>query len=517
MQTPIYQTLTFRQTGELLKALGGGTAGFDYKRVALADLRRFIATWIAQGSFTLEHVEALAASVSAPPTMPVPAAPVPPAPAPLPAPAPTVAAPPAPIAPPAPAAPIAPQPFGAVLPIVTAYRFPLESPSVAPVVVPAIVPPAPQPIAPPLPPLPAAAVPAAVATVVDVAPPAPSVVPSVVVPTPAALPAPHVNGAPYRLLQARAVFADQPDVAATLPENLLLKHYDSPDAPTIDPLYQFPPSVVLKTLLAMTCARPMPVWCVGPKGTGKTEYCQQLAARLGRVFFRVAFNRSTEPAEILGDMGLVDGATVWNDGPVSQALRTPGAVLLLDEITYAAQGYLAALNPVLECRGAPVRLPRTGERLIPADDVFTLAADNTSGHGDTTGEYPNRGVMAADTRDRFRVTLQFAYLPPDVEKRVLVAHVARECGRKVRSGAAAAIVKLMQVARDRGAAGELQGAPSLRAAVAMAVLISGGVAAPDAFDDTVTRAAPPESHEALRQIFAAHWPSNDPDVAAFFN
>jgi MoxR-like ATPase len=201
---------------------------------------------------------------------------------------------------------------------------------------------------------------------------------------------------------------------------------------------------------------------------------------------------------------------------VTQALRTPGAVLLLDEITYAAQGYLASLNPVLECGGAPVRLPRTGEALIPAEDVMVFAADNTLGHGDTSGEYTARQPLSADTLDRFRFKLRFDYLPEDQERAVLLAHVARECGRRLRAGAATAIIKLMHVARDKGAAGELQGAPGLRAAVAMAVLLSGGVPAPEAFDDAITRSAPPESHETLRAIFAAHWPANDPDVAAAF-
>jgi nitric oxide reductase NorQ protein len=356
------------------------------------------------------------------------------------------------------------------------------------------------------------------------APVAPPFVPAAPAPAqPAPLPAPaaapilraHGAGAPYRIAQARDVWRDQPDVAALLPENMPVKMYDDPDAPAIDSLYRFSGALLRKVLTAMNCAHPMPCWCGGPKGTGKTEFCRQLAARLGRAFFRVGFNRATEPSEILGDMGLADGSTQWVDGPVSQALRTPGAVLLLDEITYAAQGYLAALNPVLECNGAPVRLPRTGERLIPADDCFVLAADNTFGHGDTSGEYTARQPLSADTLNRFRLKLRFDYLPEAEEKAVLVAHVARECGRRLRPGAASAIIKLMQVSRDKGAAGELQGAPSLRDAVAMAILVSAGIPAPEAFDDTITRSAPPESHETLRSIFAAHWPASDPDVAAF--
>jgi cobaltochelatase CobS len=330
-------------------------------------------------------------------------------------------------------------------------------------------------------------------------------------PAPDAPSVPHIPGEPRRV-SAREVFADQPAVAAALPASLMLLHYDSPDAPAIDSLYQFSPALLRRALIAVSLDRPIPVWLAGPKGTGKTEFTRQLAARLGRAFYRVGFNRATEPAEILGDMGLRDGATVWQDGPAAQALRTPGAFLLLDEISYAAQGYLASLNPVLERSGAPVRLPRTGEQLNIAAGVMVFAADNTLGHGDTSGEYTSRSTLSADTLDRFSVKLRFDYLPADDEARLLRAIVQRDSGQMLRAAQAGAIIKVAHVARTKGDAGELQGAPGLRACIAMGLLMACGEAATDAYEATVTLSAPPESHEELRSIFAAHWPAADADV-----
>jgi hypothetical protein len=101
-----YQSLSFRQTAELLKLLGNGRIGFDHKKYSLADLRGFIAAWVAQGSYTAEHVELLAVQVASPRVPPAPA-PQPAAPTPIP-PAPGHNVPsvqPAPVAAPAPFVP----------------------------------------------------------------------------------------------------------------------------------------------------------------------------------------------------------------------------------------------------------------------------------------------------------------------------------------------------------------------------------------------------------------------------
>ena len=265
----------------------------------------------------------------------------------------------------------------------------------------------------------------------------------------------------------------------------------------------------------MAAAPCLPVWAGGPKGSGKTEFARQLAAYTGRALYRVSFNRATEPADVLGDLGVArDGSTQWADGPITMALRRPGSILLLDEITYAAQGYLASLNGLLEGTGAAVRLPRTGEAVTMADGVFIIAADNTYGHGDTSGEYIGRGRMSADTLDRFPVKLAFAYPEAAIEARLLRTYCERRTGRKLRATTSRAIIATCATARAKGAAGELQGAPGLRAALAWAILLTAGQDPAQAYTATVVRAAPEESQETLRAIFAATWPASDADVAA---
>jgi MoxR-like ATPase len=221
---------------------------------------------------------------------------------------------------------------------------------------------------------------------------------------------------------------------------------------------------------------------------------------------------------VIGDQGLVNGNTQWVDGPVAAACRVEGALLLLDEFTYCNPGNAAALNPILESKGASLRLPRTSEILTPPASMLIMVADNTLGFGDNTGEYAARNVPGSDTRERLIVTLQFEYLPKAAESKLLRTIVKRATGKKLLVPVANAIVNVMTVARTKSQNGELSGAPSLRGSAAFATLLAYGVPVADAYTACIVLNAPQESAEELRQIFAAHWPADllNVPVTAFF-
>ena len=52
---------------------------------------------------------------------------------------------------------------------------------------------------------------------------------------------------------------------------------------------------------------------------------------IGRELIRVNITIETDEDDLIGGFRLVDGATVWHNGPVIEALER-GAILLLDEI-----------------------------------------------------------------------------------------------------------------------------------------------------------------------------------------
>ena len=89
-----------------------------------------------------------------------------------------------------------------------------------------------------------------------------------------------------------------------------------------------------------------PTFITGLSGNGKTFGVEQACSQLGRELIRVNITIETDEDDLIGGFRLVNGATVWHDGPVIQALNR-GAVLLLDEIDLASNKILC-LQSILE-------------------------------------------------------------------------------------------------------------------------------------------------------------------------
>ena len=82
-----------------------------------------------------------------------------------------------------------------------------------------------------------------------------------------------------------------------------------------------------------------PTFITGLSGNGKTFGVEQACAQLGRELIRVNITIETDEDDLIGGFRLVDGATVWHNGPVIEALER-GAILLLDEIDLASNKIL---------------------------------------------------------------------------------------------------------------------------------------------------------------------------------
>ena len=82
-----------------------------------------------------------------------------------------------------------------------------------------------------------------------------------------------------------------------------------------------------------------PTFITGLSGNGKTFSVEQACAQLGRELIRVNITIETDEDDLIGGFRLVDGSTVWHNGPVVEALER-GAILLLDEIDLASNKIL---------------------------------------------------------------------------------------------------------------------------------------------------------------------------------
>ena len=158
-----------------------------------------------------------------------------------------------------------------------------------------------------------------------------------------------------------------------------------------------------------------PVFVTGLSGNGKTFMIEQACAKAARALYRVNITIETDEDDLLGGFRLVNGETVWFDGPVVEAMRT-GSVLLLDEVDLASTKIMC-LQPILEGKG--VFLKKINEYVECQPGFNIVATANTKGKGDDTGNFVGAGVLNEAFLERFPITVEQDYPATAVEKKIL--------------------------------------------------------------------------------------------------
>ena len=159
-----------------------------------------------------------------------------------------------------------------------------------------------------------------------------------------------------------------------------------------------------------------PSFITGLSGNGKTFSVEQACAALDRELIRVNITIETDEDDLIGGFRLVDGATVWHNGPVIEALER-GAILLLDEIDLASNKILC-LQSILEGKG--VFLKKIGKRIDPASGFNVIATANTKGKGSDDGRFIGTNVLNEAFLERFPVTFEQEYPAPAAEAKILM-------------------------------------------------------------------------------------------------
>ena len=172
-----------------------------------------------------------------------------------------------------------------------------------------------------------------------------------------------------------------------------------------------------------------PTFITGLSGNGKTFSVEQACAQLDRELIRVNITIETDEDDLIGGFRLVDGATVWHNGPVIEALER-GAILLLDEIDLASNKILC-LQSILEGNG--VFLKKIGKFVRPTAGFNVIATANTKGKGSDDGRFIGTNVLNEAFLERFPVTFEQSYPTPAQEKNILMklSDDADFCGRLV--------------------------------------------------------------------------------------
>ena len=158
-----------------------------------------------------------------------------------------------------------------------------------------------------------------------------------------------------------------------------------------------------------------PAYITGLSGNGKTMMIEQVCANEKRECVRVNITIETDEDDLIGGFRLVNGETVWQDGPVITAMSR-GAVLLLDEVDLGSNK-LMCLQPVLE--GKAVYLKKTNRVVHPAKGFNVIATANTKGKGSDDGRFIGTNVMNEAFLERFSITMEQEYPAAKVETKIL--------------------------------------------------------------------------------------------------
>lgn len=176
----------------------------------------------------------------------------------------------------------------------------------------------------------------------------------------------------------------------------------------------------------------LPVLLKGPTGCGKSRFVDAMAFDLGVPVITVACNEDTSATDLLGRFLIKGNETVWQDGPLTRAVRT-GSILYLDEVIEAREDVIVLIHSLSDYRRT-LNIDALAE-VVKAPDSFQLVLSYNPGYQKSFKD------LKPSTRQRF-VSLEFAYPKPEVEAQIIqkesgvnekISHRLVSLGNKIRS------------------------------------------------------------------------------------
>lgn len=160
------------------------------------------------------------------------------------------------------------------------------------------------------------------------------------------------------------------------------------------------------------------IMMTGAAGTGKTYTAQQVAKGMEKPFFYFNLGATQDPrSTLIGNTHFQDGkGTFFNESLFVQAIKTEGAVILLDELSRANPEAWNILMTVLDEGQRYLRLDeQDGAPTIPvAKGVCFIATANIG------NEYTSTRVMDRALMDRFTI-IEVEAMDKDQEKGLLLS------------------------------------------------------------------------------------------------
>lgn len=176
----------------------------------------------------------------------------------------------------------------------------------------------------------------------------------------------------------------------------------------------------------------LPLLLKGPTGCGKSQFVEFMAQKTNRPLVKVSCHEDTNAADLLGRFLIQNGETVWQDGPVTRAVKT-NALLYLDEFAEAREDVIVALHPLTDHR-REIYIDKINTTLRATPEFMLIASYNP-------GYQKGLKEIKPSTKQRF-VVVAMNYLSMEREKDLLVkltgvepkvAHILSQLAFKIRS------------------------------------------------------------------------------------
>jgi nitric oxide reductase NorQ protein len=154
----------------------------------------------------------------------------------------------------------------------------------------------------------------------------------------------------------------------------------------------------------------LPLLLKGPTGTGKTRFVEHMAAKMETKFITVACHEETSATDLIGRYILKGMETVWQDGPLTTAVKN-GFIIYLDEIAEARPDVIVAIHSLTDHRRT-LYIDKLSEE-IKAEEGFMLVSSYNPGYQKGFKE------LKPSTRQRF-VAMSFKYPETDTEIEIVI-------------------------------------------------------------------------------------------------
>jgi len=172
----------------------------------------------------------------------------------------------------------------------------------------------------------------------------------------------------------------------------------------------------------------IPMIIKGPTGCGKTRFVEHMAYKLKLPLITVSCHEDLTAADLVGRFLFKDDETVWQDGPLTLAVRY-GGICYLDEIVEARKDTTVIIHSLTDDRRI-LYIDKTGE-VIRAHKRFMMVLSYNPGYQSIVKD------LKQSTKQRF-ASLLFGHPSVDVEKKIILTETRlseEESGKLAEMGA----------------------------------------------------------------------------------